>query len=336
MNDMSIDKPRVVITHWVHDEVIGHLRKFCAPVLVERRTVLSRAEVLTRAGNAVGLLTCMTDYVDDDFLARCPRLKVISGTLKGYDNFDAAACTRHRVWLTALPDQLTAPAAELCIGLTIALMRHVVPGDRRLRTGVYSGWRPQLYGAGLAGATVGIIGMGLIGQAVAQRLRAFETELLYHDTRPLLPEREAEMGVRRVSLGELLAVSDVVLPLLPLRPDTAWLLDREALARMRPNAYLVNISRGSLVDENAVAEALESGRLGGYAADVFAMEDWARSDRPDRIPPALLAHPRTVFTPHLGSAVDDVRRAMSHAAVDQIAQAIAGLRPDYAVNELRC
>ncbi len=336
MNDMTIGKPKVVITHWVHDEVIDQLRQFCEPVPVTSRTVLSRAEVLARAADAVGLLACMADHVDDDFLGNCPRLRVVSGTLKGYDNFDPAACTRRGVWLTALPDQLTAPGAELCIGLTIALMRRVVTGDRLLRTGEFSGWRPRLYGDSLTGATVGIIGMGMIGQAVARRLRAFETELLYHDVRPLPAERESELRIRRTKLGELLAASHVVLPLLPLRPDTAALLDRKALDRMRPGAYLVNIGRGSLVDEAAVAEALESGHLGGYAADVFAMEDWARADHPDRIPPALLAHPRTVFTPHLGSAIDDVRRAMSHAAADQIAQAIAGLRPEYAINELPC
>jgi len=327
-------KPRVVITHWVHDDVIDHLHQFSTPVPVTSRTLLSREEVLARAHDAVGLLACMTDRVDDDFLDRCPRLRVISATLKGYDNFDVAACTRHGVWLTALPHQLTAPTAELCIGLIIGLMRHVAAGDRHVRSGAFRGWRPELYGAGLAGSTVGMIGMGVIGQAVAQRLRAFDAAVLYHDVRPLTPEREAELDVQRASLDELLASSHVVLPLLPLRDDTAGLLDRSALARMRTGAYLVNVSRGSLVDEAVVADALESGRLGGYAADVFAVEDWARADRPSRIDPTLLTHPNTLFTPHLGSAVEDVRRAMSHAAVDQIAQALAGRRPEYTVNEL--
>jgi phosphonate dehydrogenase len=331
-----VEKPSVVVTHWVHDDVLEHLRQFCTPVAVASRTVLAREEVLARAGEAVGLLACMTDHVDQEFLERCPRLRVISATLKGYDNFDVAACTRRGVWLTALPDQLTTPAAELCIGLMVALMRHVLPGDRRVRTGRYHGWRPDLYGSGLAGATVGIIGMGMIGQAVAQRLRAFDTTVLYTDVQALPVERSTALGVRGVPLDELLAASDVVLPLLPLRPSTVGMIGEEALAQMRPGAYLVNISRGSLVDEAAVAEALESGRLAGYAADVFRMEDWASADRPDRIPAALLAHPRTVFTPHLGSAVDEVRRAMSHAAVDQIAQVLAGHRPSYAVNELPC
>jgi phosphonate dehydrogenase len=331
---VASSKPRVVITHWVHDDVIDHLQQFSTPVPVTSRTVLSRDEVLTRARDADGLLACMTDRVDDDLLDRCPRLRVISATLKGYDNFDGAACARHGVWLTALPHQLTAPTAELCVGLVIGLMRHVVAGDRHVRSGAFRGWRPELYGAGLAGSTVGMIGMGAIGQAVARRLRAFDARVLYHDVRPLTPEHEAELDVRRASLDELLSASHVVLPLLPLRDDTAGLLNRSALGRMRTGAYLVNVSRGSLVDEVAVADALESGRLGGYAADVFAVEDWARADRPSRIDPALLMHPHTLFTPHLGSGVDDVRRAMSHAAVDQIAQALAGRRPEYAVNDV--
>ncbi len=328
--------PQVVITHWVHEDVLDHLRQFCTPVPVTEHTVLSGPEVRARTRSAIGLLACMSDHVDDDFLASCPDLRIISATLKGYDNFDVAACTRRRVWLTALPDQLTAPAVELCIGLIIALMRRVVIGDRLVRTGAFNGWRPDQYGASLTGATVGLIGMGSIGQMLAKRLRAFDTTVLYHDTRALKPERDRKLAIRRRPLSELLAASQVVVPLLPLRPDTVGLLDRAALARMRPGAYLVNISRGSLVDEVAVADALNTGQLAGYAADVYAMEDWARADRPDGIPPALLAHPHTVLTPHLGSAVDDVRRAMSHAAVDQIAQALAGRRPEYAVNELPC
>ena len=300
MKDVASSKPRVVITHWVHDDVIDHLHQFATAVPVTSRTVLSRDEVLARARDADGLLACMTDRVDDDFLDRCPRLRVVSATLKGYDNFDVAACARHGVWLTALPHQLTAPTAELGIGLIIGLMRHVAAGDRHVRSGTFRGWRPELYGAGLAGATVGMIGMGAIGQALARRLRAFDAGVLYHDIQPLTPEREAELDVRQASLDELLAASHVVLPLLPLRDDTAGLLDRNALAQMRTGAYLVNVSRGSLVDEAAVADALESGRLGGYAADVFAVEDWALGRPPRSHRPHLARAPAHALHPPSG------------------------------------
>ena len=284
--------------------------------------------------DADGLLACMTDRVDDDFLDRCPRLRVVSATLKGYDNFDVAACARHGVWLTALPHQLTAPTAELGIGLIIGLMRHVAAGDRHVRSGTFRGWRPELYGAGLAGATVGMIGMGAIGQALARRLRAFDAGVLYHDIQPLTPEREAELDVRQASLDELLAASHVVLPLLPLRDDTAGLLDRNALAQMRTGGVpgerqpWIPGRRGC---RGRCARIGTARRLRGRRLRCGGL---GPGQPPRRIDPTLLAHPHTLFTPHLGSGVDDVRRAMSHAAVDQIAQALAGGRPEYAVNEL--
>ncbi|WP_158888235.1 NAD(P)-dependent oxidoreductase [Amycolatopsis anabasis] len=326
--------PRVVVTHWTHPEALAYLAGFCEPVAPGPAPgVWSRAEVLDRAATAEGLLVCMADSVDDEFLAACPRLRVISAALKGYDNFDAEACARRGVWLTILPDLLTEPTAELAIGLTIAVMRQVPAADRAVRGGDFAGWRPRFYGAGLAGATVGILGMGRLGQALAERLAGFSVTVRYADPRPLDPERERALGVHRSSTTELLRRSDVVLPLLPLTRQTRGLIDARALREFKPGAYLVNIGRGSVVDEEAVADALEAGTLAGYAADVFAMEDWLLPGRPDRIPARLLENPRTVFTPHLGSAVDGVRREMSLAAARQLRQALSGQRPDHAVND---
>jgi phosphonate dehydrogenase len=260
---------------------------------------------------------------------------VISATLKGYDNFDAAACTRRGVWLTILPDLLTVPTAELAVALILGLTRQLGPADRYVRSGQFTGWRPQFYGTGLAGAAVGILGMGQVGQAAAARLRAFGSRILYYDQRPLDAELARDLGATRLDLAALLGASDVVLVLLPLTDDTVHLLGAAALARMRPGACLVNVGRGSVVDEQAVLAALQAGRLGGYAADVFAMEDWALPGHPARIPPGLLSHPRTLFTPHLGSAVDSVRRDMSLAAARQVEQALRGQRPDHAVNDPR-
>jgi phosphonate dehydrogenase len=169
--------------------------------------------------------------------------------------------------------------------------------------------------------------------AVAARLRPFGTRIVYYDARPLPPDAESELAATRLGLGDLLDVSDAVVAALPLTADTRRLFGAPALAAMRPGAFLVNVGRGSVVDEDAVADALEQGRLGGYAADVFAMEDWALPDRPRHIPPRLLSHPRTLFTPHLGSAVGSVRRQMSLEAARQVRQALAGQRPDHAVNE---
>jgi len=332
---MEQGKPRVVVTHWVHAEVMESLGSFCRPAApAQEGGVWSREEVCARADDAAGLMACMADCVDADLLAACPRLRVVAGVLKGHDNIDVAACTRRGIWVTVLPDLLTAPTAELVVGLMVAVMRRITEGDALVRAGRFAGWRPQLYGSGLAGAMVGVIGMGRAGRAVARRVRAFDARLAYCDPEPLAAAEAAELGARRLELAELLAASDVVVPLVPLTASTRHLLDGPALARLRPGAFLVNAGRGSVVDEEAVAGALESGQLGGYAADVFAFEDWRCPARPRAIPPRLLAHPRTVFTPHLGSAIDSVRRQMGLAAAGQVRQALAGQRPDAAVNTL--
>lgn len=331
---MDESRARVVITHWVHPEVTAYLAEFCAAAQPGRdEGVWPRRRVAELAAGAQGLITCMADSIDDAFLAGCPRLRVISATLKGHDNFDAVACARRGVWLTILPDALTAPTAELTVGLIIGVMRHLSAADQHVRSGGFAGWRPRYYGSGLQGATVGILGMGQVGQAVAVRLRAFGARIAYHDARSLPAGLARRLPAARLDLPGLLAASDVVVALLPLTGATRHLISAAALRLMRPGAFLVNVGRGSVVDEEAVADALQDGRLGGYAADVYAMEDWILPGRPAAIPARLLSHPRTLFTPHLGSAVDDVRREMSLAAASQVRQALSGQRPDHAVNE---
>jgi phosphonate dehydrogenase len=325
---------RVVVTHWVHPDVTARLAEFCRPVAPSREEeVWPRAEVLARGREADGLVVCMADRVDAGLLAACPRLRVVSGVFKGHDTIDLEACVRRGVQVTVLPELLTAPTAELVVGLTLALRRRLVEGDAWVRSGRHTGWRPRLYGSGLAGSTVGVIGMGRIGRAVAARLGGFGVTLLYTDPVPLPGPEELRLGARRVPLPELLAACDVVLPLVPLTERTRHLIDAGALARMRPGACVVNAARGSLVDETAVAEALNDGRLGGYAADVFAFEDTGASSA--GVPTGLLAHPRTVLTPHLGSAVGDVRREMGLAAAGQVRDALAGRRPEGAITPPR-
>jgi phosphonate dehydrogenase len=326
--------PRVVVTHWVHPEVAARLAEFCRSAVPSREEgVWPRAQVRARARDAAGLVVCMADCVDEQLLAACPRLRVISGVLKGHDNLDVPACTRRGVWVTVLPDLLTAPTAELVAGLMLAVMRRITEGDAHVRGGRFAGWRPQFYGVGLAGATVGIVGVGRLGQAVARRVQAFDARVLYCDPQPSPETCARALGAWQVTLPELLKGSDVVVPLVPLSESTYHLLGAEELDLLRPGAFVVNAGRGSVVDEQAVAAALEAGRLGGYAADVFAFEDWRCPHRPAGIPERLLVHPRTVFTPHLGSAVDEVRREMGLAVAAQVRQALAGHRPDGAVNE---
>jgi phosphonate dehydrogenase len=214
----------------------------------------------------------------------------------------------------------------------IALGRNLLPGDRLVRGGDFGGWRPILYGQGIDGSTVGILGAGAVGKAIARRLAGFRTTLLYADNTPLSPDQEDELRLRPVALGELLEQSDFVVLCLPLLRDTRHLVNRDFLARMKPGALLINTARGSLVDEAAVADALEGDRLAGYAADVFAMEDWALPDRPREVSARLLKSHRAVLTPHLGSAVDRVRREIALQAAESMLQALRGEVPAGAVN----
>jgi phosphonate dehydrogenase len=331
---MSVTKPRTVVTHWVHPEVASYLAGFCDPLIPSRQEeVWPREKIAGLAADADGLIACMADSIDEAFLSGCPRLRVVAATLKGYDNFDAEACARHGVWLTIVPEAIIAPTAELAIGLTIGLMRQIPRGDARVREAGFAGWRPQLYGASLSGATVGIVGMGQLGQAIARRLAGFEAEVIYHDARALDPGTEQALAASYRSLEQAAQSSDVLIVALPLNTRTRRLVNAELIGLMRPGAFVVNVGRGSVVDEDAVAGALDAGRLGGYAADVFAMEDWLLPGRPPAIEGRLLRHPRTLFTPHLGSAVDEVRRRMSLQAARQVRQVLEGQRPDHAVNQ---
>lgn len=223
-----------------------------------------------------------------------------------------------------MPDLLTAPTAELTVGLAITLGRSILPGDHSVRSGSYRGWRPEFYGTGLDGSAVGIIGMGAVGQAIAHRLRPFRCHISYYDQRRLTPSSEDQLGIVHWNLDTLIAQSDYIVLAAPLTPTTHHLINSARIAMMKPGALLINPARGSVVDESAVADALESGHLGGYAADAYECEDWALSGRPQSIDIRLLNSPRTVLTPHIGSAVTRVRRDIELTAAQELSRFFSG------------
>jgi len=318
---------RILVTNWVHAETLERLSAIGSVDANPNRTAWSRAELQRRAADADAILAFMPDCVDRAFLEHCPRLSIVACALKGCDNFDIAACTESGIWVTIVPDLLTEPTAELALGLAIGLGRMIHEGDAIVRSGSFDGWRPILYGTGLDGATVTVVGMGQVGCAIVKRLGGFGCRILGVD-----PHAEMPRGVIRSDLNPALQESDFIILAAPLTAATRHLIGQDAIGRMRPGALLINVGRGSVVDELAVAAALESGALGGYAADVFEMEDWALPDRPRSIDLRLRVHPRTLFTPHLGSAVERVRRAIELRAADNIADALAGRRPRDAIN----
>ncbi len=282
---------------------------------------------------ASGIMAFMTDRIDAGLLDVCPRLRVIGAALKGYDNIDVAAASERGVWVTICEDLLTVPTAELAIGLMLSLGRHMVRADRDIRFAGFRGWRPSYYGTGLDGASVGIVGFGKVGQAIADRLLCFGCRIAAFDASAAgFPDRFAGRIARR-GLTEVVADSDFVVLALPLTAATMHIIDARVLAAMKTGALLVNPARGSLVNEQAVAGALASGHLGGYAADVFECEDWARPDRPAIIDPGLCAsEASTVLTPHIGSAVTSVRRQIEASAANSIIDVLSGRRPAGAIN----
>ena len=327
-------KPLIVLTQWVHPDVIDLLSAHARVIPNDTRKALGRKEILRRAKRADALMVFMSDRVDEEFLDGCPRLKIVAAALKGFDNFDVEACTRRGIYFTIVPDLLTVPTAELAVGLMIALARQIEQGSSFVRSGRFRGWRPQFYGTGLAGMTAGIIGLGRVGKALAQRLSPFEMKIVYYDKQPPARELERSLGIVRVSLQQLLAESDYVIPLVPLTSETYHLINHTRLRLMKAGAFLINTCRGSVINERDVARALREGHLAGYAADVFEMEDWAVEGRPRKIPEELLKErERTLFTPHLGSAIDKVRHDIALEAARNIIQALNGDAPQGAIND---
>ncbi len=331
----GVSKPTVVITSRVHDHVLQVMRDKLLLRPNPSDEPLSPEELVNRSRDAEGLIVFDCDHVDDTLLDACPHLRVVAsgGTL---DNIDMAACTKRGIWVTGATDLLADATAELAMALILALLRKVPAGDAHMRKGLFIGWQPILYGRTLRGLSVGIVGMGRVGQSLAAMLTGFElTGRYYADPLPLPDAHEQRLGFTRTSLDTLLAHSDVVVLALPLNAATHRLIDCKALEEVRPGACLVNVSRGSVVDESEIVGALDEGRLSGYAADVFAVEDDAWPDRPADLMPGLVAQPgKTVLTPRLGSSLEELRLEVVMRAASNVIEALAGRVPADARNSL--
>lgn len=322
--------PLVVVTQPIHPEVRTRLESIARVVVNDGPDPWPNDTLVRHLTDADALLAFMTDRVDKQVLDLAPRLKVVACALKGHDNFDVAACTDAGVWITNVPDLLTEPTAELALGLAIASARHVLVGDRFMRTGQFQGWRPALYGMGLHGSVAAVVGLGAVGAAIVERLSGFGcAQVLGVD-----PFRTLA-GVSPVSLDDAVARADYLFLAAPLNDQSLGSIHADRLRLSPRHQVVVNVGRGSVVDETAVADALREERLGAYAADVFALEDWALPNRPTGVHPQLLASPRTVLTPHIGSAVQSVRLAIEHRAAESVAQVLSGQEPTDAVNRPR-
>ena len=276
-----------------------------------------RNEQLAEADAAVTLLT---DRVDNDFLAAAPKLRVVANVAVGYNNIDVAACTERGVIVTNTPGVLTDATADLAMGLVLMSTRRLGEGERLIRSGTPWQWGMfMMLGTGLQGRTLGIVGMGGIGEAFATRARAFGMRIVYHNRRNVDAEIEQRLDARRVDFDELLATSDIVSLNCPYSDATHHLIDAAALDAMKSTALLVNTARGPIVDEAALVEALIDGAIAGAALDVFENEP--------TVHPGLLGLDNVVLVPHLGSATMETRAAMATTAASNVVEVVAGRAP---------
>lgn len=318
--------PRVSISRRLPEAGLGPL--FAAGLEVDMRQAddpCPRDELLQRVRGAAAVITLLTDTVDDVFLdAAGSGLRIVANYAVGYDNVDVDACSRRGVAVANTPDVLTEATADHAFALLLAVARRLREGHALAASGTWRGWQPmQLLGKDVGGATLGIVGMGRIGSAVARRARGFGMRVLYHNRRRD-EAAEADLGARYVSLDALLADSDAVSLHAPLTEATHHLIDAAALARMKPSAILVNTGRGPVVDEGALAEALASGRLWGAGLDVFEHEP--------AIHPRLRELPNVVLAPHTGSATERSRTAMARLCAEATVAVLNGRRAPNLVN----
>lgn len=287
---------------------------------------LSPGDLRARAAGARGLLVIAPTPVDAGLLdATKGTLRVVANVGVGVDNVDVAAATAHGVLVTNTPGVLDAAVADMSMALLLAVGRRVAEADRYTRAGRFRGHPfPLMWGADLEGETVGIIGMGRIGRGFARRARAFGAGIAYHNRNRLPEAEEKELGARWRTLEELLAESRYVVVLCPLTPETRHLIGAGELARMREDAFLVNIARGPIVHEEALVAALRDGGIAGAALDVYEFEP--------RFDAALAAMENVVLTPHIGSATTTTRRAMIDLAARNLEAALGGGTPPCPVN----
>lgn len=288
-------------------------------------TLLSKEEIIAGAKDADALLPLLSDEIDADVIAAAPRLKVIANYGAGFNNIDVAAASARGIPVTNTPVVSTNATADLTMGLIIAIARRLVEGDRTTRAGRFTGWAPLYHlGVDVTGKTLGIIGMGNIGQAVAKRAKAFDMKILYNNRNRLDESLERELGAEYAAREDVIRSADFLTLHLSYNPSLRHMIGAEQLRSMKPSAYLINAARGPLVDEAALLEALRSRTIAGAALDVYEFEP--------KVTPGLEELDNVILAPHLGNATVETREAMARIAADNILAVLKGGKPHTCVN----
>ncbi|MCB9496700.1 MAG: hydroxyacid dehydrogenase [Fibrobacteria bacterium] len=314
-------KPKVAISCRIHPEVLHALEVRFELEANREEGPWGPHRLREACRDAWGLMAFMTDRIDDTFLDACPGLRVVAACLRGGDNIDEAGCRKRGIAVHRSEDLLTEPTAELAVSLLLGLARGVMSGDRWVRSGGFSGWKPVLYGKTLARSRVGVVGMGKIGCAVARMLRGLGARPVGIESDPVVRAKVDGMGMD--CHADLPEGMDMVILALPLGRGTFHWFDASRIERLAPGCLVVNVGRGGTVDETSVSRALAAGVIGGWATDVYEFEDLSLPERPSAVPRDWIDSERTLLTPHLGSAVDSVRYAIEWEAARRLLDALS-------------
>lgn len=286
---------------------------------------IPRTELLKRVADREALVCLLTEKVDTELLAAAPKLRIAATVSVGYDNIDVAACSQRKVVATNTPGVLDETTADFAWTLLMSIARRVVEGDAWTRSGTWPGWDlDQLLGGDIYGKTLGVVGFGRIGRAVARRSQGFRMRVLYADASRVFADTEKELHAEFTPLDDLLRESDFVTLHVPLMPDTRHLISSAAFEKMKRSAYLINTSRGPVVDEAALVDALERRLIAGAALDVY--------EREPQVNPGLIPRKDVILAPHLGSASIETRTKMAVMAATNVVSLFEGRRPPNALN----
>jgi glyoxylate reductase len=317
-------KAKLFITHPLYPEARNLLQSSCDCEFWTKQERPTREEFLIRLKDKEGLVCLLPEKIGDDVLRAAPKLRIVANVAVGYDNIDLPACTKRGVVVTNTPGVLDETTADFAWALLLAVARRVVEADQYVRAGNWTGWNfDQFCGTDVWGKTLGIVGFGRIGRAVARRAAGFGMKVIYNSRTRATEEVEKELRAEHRELNALLAEADFVSLHVPLNGDTRQLFDAPKFFRMKPSAFLINTSRGPVVDEAALVHALESKKIAGAGLDVFEQEPFVH---------AGLKRPNVVLAPHLGSASKETREKMALVAAQNAVALFQGQRPPNLLN----
>jgi gluconate 2-dehydrogenase len=319
-------KPAIFLSRAIFPEVIDRLAAYFDVESNQADVIFSPQELATKLRGKCGVMCTGSARIDAALLAQLPQLKAVANMAVGYDNIDLRACSAHGVLATNTPDVLNETTADFAWALLMATARRVTESEHWLRAGQWDKWRYDYFlGADIHGATLGIIGMGRIGQSIARRSMGFDMRVLYHNRSRLSPEQEQRANMAQyVSKQQLLETADHVMLVLPYSAATHHTIDTTELAMMKPTATLINVARGGIVNDVALIEALRRRAIAGAGLDVFEGEPNFHTD--------FLTLSNVVLTPHIASASAPTRLAMAHCAADNLIAALQGQRPPHLLN----